>query len=308
VTKVARMTVGEALIANGYIDQATLDSALERQRQSGRRLQDELIAMGAVAERDIREVTASRMNIPFVELRKYILDPEVVGLVPPELVRRHRIVPLHRVGNKLTLATENPLDVLVLDDIQLLTGLQVRAVESSPGDIDHALEEIGASVTHASMKDPEPGAAKPGLLDALLARGLIDGEKLEKVRGRQAATGEKLGEALIASGVLTEGQLREVTSCRIPVPFLRERELLMKLGKRSQLPLDLIRRHRAIPVESTAGRLTVAMTSPLDVLALDELRAVTKLEVRAVIAEPGDIAQALAAIEAEERVSDPGDS
>jgi len=97
--------------------------------------------MRVVTERDITEVLSKQLNVPFIDLSNYIIDPAIAKLVPEHIAQRHQLIPINKVGNKLTVAMVDPLNVLALDDIQLMTGLQVKAVVATPSDVQKALQD-----------------------------------------------------------------------------------------------------------------------------------------------------------------------
>lgn len=139
--RIAKMKLGEALIANGFINQEQLKEAIARQKQTGKRLGQILIEMRVVTERDITEVLSKQLNVPFIDLSNYIIDPAIAKLIPEHIAQRHQLIPINKVGNKLTVAMVDPLNVLALDDIQLMTGLQVKAVVATPTDVQKALQD-----------------------------------------------------------------------------------------------------------------------------------------------------------------------
>jgi len=141
VQRGAKLRLGEALIANGLITQEQLKEAIARQKQSGKRLGEVLIDMHVVTERDITEVLSKQLNVPFIDLSNYIVDPAIAKLVPEHISERHQLIPINKVGNKLTVAMVDPLNILAVDDIALMTGLQVKTVVATPSDIRKALQD-----------------------------------------------------------------------------------------------------------------------------------------------------------------------
>jgi hypothetical protein len=94
--KIAKMKLGEALIANGFINQEQLKEAIARQKQTGKRLGQILIEMRVVTERDITEVLSKQLNVPFIDLSNYIIDPAIAKLVPEHIAQRHQLIPWTR--------------------------------------------------------------------------------------------------------------------------------------------------------------------------------------------------------------------
>ena len=136
-----KLRLGEALIAAGLINQEQLREAIARQKASGKRLGQVLVEMRVVTERDITEVLSKQLNVPFIDLSNYIVDPAIAKLIPDHIAERHQMIPINKVGNKLTVAMVDPLNILAIDDIALMTGLQVKTVVATPGDIQKALHE-----------------------------------------------------------------------------------------------------------------------------------------------------------------------
>lgn len=136
-----KLRLGEALIAAGLINQEQLREAIARQKSSGKRLGQVLVEMRVVTERDITEVLAKQLNVPFIDLSNYLVDQQIAKLVPDHIAERHQMVPINKVGNKLTVAMVDPLNILAIDDIALMTGLQVKTVVATPTDIQKALQD-----------------------------------------------------------------------------------------------------------------------------------------------------------------------
>ena len=141
VRRGAKLRLGEALIANGLITQEQLKEGIARQKQCGKRLGEVLIDMHIVTERDITEILSKQLNVPFIDLSNYIVDPAIAKLVPEHISERHQLIPINKVGNKLTVAMVDPLNILAIDDIALMTGLQVKTVVATPSDIRKALSD-----------------------------------------------------------------------------------------------------------------------------------------------------------------------
>jgi type II secretion system protein E len=90
---------------------------------------------GFAREEEVLPVLAETCGIPFVDLHERSLDPQVLQLLPPKLIHRRSLLPLARDNGALVVATGDPYDVNSLDELQTLTGLQVRPVLASPREI-----------------------------------------------------------------------------------------------------------------------------------------------------------------------------
>ncbi len=149
-----KLRIGDALIKEGLINEDQLRKALMLQKKTGKRLGEILIEMGAVTEKDIVMVLAKQLNVPFVNLKNYMVEPEVAKLIPENVAKQYKVVPLNKVGNKLTVAMADPLNVIAIDDIQHLTGLVVKPVIALPSEIEAAIESIyGGSKADEIMEE-----------------------------------------------------------------------------------------------------------------------------------------------------------
>lgn len=135
-----RLRIGDALLADGLITDEQLGKALELQKQSGKRLGNIFVEMGVVTENDIVSVLGKLLGIPYINLANYLIDPATVRIIPENMARRHQLIPINKVGNKLTVAMVDPLNILAIDDIQFMTGLVVKPVVATSQDINDALD------------------------------------------------------------------------------------------------------------------------------------------------------------------------
>jgi len=183
-----RIRLGEALVEEGLINQQQLERALAVHKQSGKRLGEVLVEMGLVTEEDVVQVLARQAGIPYLNLSTYIIDPVTAKIVPEHVARRYQVIPITKVGNKLTVAMVDPLNVLAIDEIQLMTGFVVKAVVATSKDIKEAIDKAYGS-TEGEMDN---------LMDDLSDIGTASAEEDEL-----DALGELGKTMLLLSGLLT---------------------------------------------------------------------------------------------------------
>jgi len=140
-----RLRLGDALLQDGLITQDQLQKALELQKSSGKRIGNVLVEMGVVTESDIVSILGKQLGIPYINLSNYLIDPATVRIIPENMSRRHQLIPINKVGNKLTVAMVDPLNILAIDDIQFMTGLVVKPVVATSQDINDALDNAYGS-------------------------------------------------------------------------------------------------------------------------------------------------------------------
>ncbi|MEZ5116910.1 MAG: ATPase, T2SS/T4P/T4SS family [Candidatus Nanopelagicales bacterium] len=141
--------------------------------------------------------------------------------------------------------------------------------------------------------------------DVLLQQGLVSREQLDDALAEQQSMGRSLGKVLVERGILTESQLVSALAAQIGMRFVDLTEATIDGAALTKIPGSVARRHTAIPIGFEEGKLLVAMADPANVFAIDDLRAMSGMDVRAVVSTRSDI---LAAIDRNYRVdSEMGD-
>ncbi|HAE39652.1 MAG TPA: type IV-A pilus assembly ATPase PilB [Candidatus Riflebacteria bacterium] len=163
-----KLRLGDALIQEGLINEEQLQQALSLQKKSGKRLGAVLVEMHLVTEQDIVQILSKQLRIPFIDLSNYLIDPVIAKLVPEHIAKRHMLIPINKVGNKLTVAMVDPLNIIAIDDIQLMTALMVKPVVATHTDINKALQDAYGAV-----------AQQDKLMDDLEDIGHADDEDLD---------------------------------------------------------------------------------------------------------------------------------
>ena len=130
------MGLGEVLIEMGAITRATLEGALQRQREEGGKLGEILVGMGSLSPEVMGDGLARRLGVPRARLSGGV-DPAILDLLDERSRRRYRVVPLAiDPTGALLLATADPTDVLTLDDLRMLVGRDVRPALALEGELD----------------------------------------------------------------------------------------------------------------------------------------------------------------------------
>lgn len=153
-----RMKLGELLLEGKLIDQPTLDRALATQRTRGGRLGAVLVEMGAIAEETLAKYLGRRLGLEWVNLTHAAIPPETLRRLSPELALHHRVLPIryNEEGNRRTLyvATADPTNVAVIDELRFATGCNVRFVIALGSQLEEALAR-----SYGEVAPPEQGAA-----------------------------------------------------------------------------------------------------------------------------------------------------
>jgi len=132
----------ELLFSKGLVTPSQIEKAKEESKKTGFSLERSLEKMGFITEEDITGIVAESMNVLAVNVDDYLIDSEVTKLVPEEAARRHKVMPLFKIGNTLTLAMVNPKDIMAIDEIRMKSKVSlVEPVYSAEKSIIKAIDQ-----------------------------------------------------------------------------------------------------------------------------------------------------------------------
>lgn len=130
-------------------------------------------------------------------------------------------------------------------------------------------------------------------VDILLEDGLVTEEQLVAAFEIHELEGRPLGAVLVDQGLLTESQLVSALAEQIGLTFVDLGESPVDATAVAKLPAGICRRHNVLPIGYDGGKLVVAMADPGNVVALDDIRQITRMEIRPVVATRDDITTAI---------------
>jgi type IV pilus assembly protein PilB len=126
-----------------------------------------------------------------------------------------------------------------------------------------------------------------------LAAGLVTEDQLMLALDEQKRSGERLGRILVDNRIITEGQLVRALALHYGIDFVDLDETFIDPSSARRVKDTFARRYQALPIAMDGDVLVVAMANPSDVLALDDIRSLTGCDLRAVMAEPGQLHRAI---------------
>lgn len=140
-----RIRIGDVLLERGLITEEQLTEALAEQKNRQSLLGETIVALGFVTQQQLIDVLCDQLKVEYVDLRKYDVDMSVVELIPEAEARKSRMVPIahSKIGaNTLLVAMADPMDINAIDDVSIITGMQVEPVLSTSEDIEFLLDKI----------------------------------------------------------------------------------------------------------------------------------------------------------------------
>lgn len=115
--KAKRLRLGDLLVAQQLITPDQLESALQEQKTSGLKLGRALIELGYVEENTLLNLLSKQLDYPFIELKQFRFDRDVVQQLPETVARRYRVLILKDEADGVLLGMSDPTDIFCLDDI-----------------------------------------------------------------------------------------------------------------------------------------------------------------------------------------------
>ena len=129
------------MIGLGVITTDQFKKASQEQKQKGERLEQAIVRLGYAKEELALQCLADYFNLPYVDLDTYLIDEKIVKTISEELARRHTLIPLFKIGNALTVAMTNPLNLLALDEVRNKVKTDVEIAISTEKKIKKAIEQ-----------------------------------------------------------------------------------------------------------------------------------------------------------------------
>ena len=136
-----KRSLGETLVEEGIISREQLTQAQEEEKRSGQHLRKVVVRMGLIEEEDLVELLSDKLNVPRIELGNYLIDPKIVELVPEPLARKYDLMPVFKIGNRLTCAMVDPWNVFALDELRMKTNFTIEPAVATEAEIRRSLDE-----------------------------------------------------------------------------------------------------------------------------------------------------------------------
>ncbi len=186
------------LLDSGLVSRAQIEDA-SKGAKSGESVGDALVSLGAISDDDLRRVEAAVLGIPFVNLERERIDPDILSLIPEPVARTHNIVAFKRDGDSLQVAMLDTDDLAAIDFIRKKTHLKImprltgrdsmrsvlvqyqKSLKAEFGDIiareAQSLEAVGTggAMSEEDLKQAAEHLPIVRIVDALLRHAIIQG-------------------------------------------------------------------------------------------------------------------------------------
>jgi hypothetical protein len=134
--------LSDVIVELEFASRETVEQAVRAARSPGSTVARVLVEMGAITEEQLARATAERYGIDYVDLSGFDVDAAAANLIKPTAARRYRAVPIAYVGKRLLVAMADPADALGVNDIAVMTKLEVRPAVAARPALEALLETL----------------------------------------------------------------------------------------------------------------------------------------------------------------------
>lgn len=133
--------IGDYLVRQELLSQEQLMKVLEAQKESNgsKMFGDVVVELGFMSEVNFTKALAGKMRVQYVDLDTVEISSEAVNKVPEALARKHTIIAIAITGKRLTVATNDPVNFIVFEEIKVTTGMDCIPVLATKTAINKAI-------------------------------------------------------------------------------------------------------------------------------------------------------------------------
>jgi type IV pilus assembly protein PilB len=183
----AQKRLGEIMIQAKWIDEEKLNKALKFQQQQGCLIGEALIKLHYATEEQVAQALAKQLGIPYASKENQILNPEktqgLEKMIPEKFARENAVVPLFVENNMLVVAMADPTNIMMLDNIKLVSGMEIQTFISTKAQILKVIDLFYQGQTNLidrvlDKAVAEGGKAETSDSDVITADGKLDLDKV----------------------------------------------------------------------------------------------------------------------------------
>jgi type IV pilus assembly protein PilB len=153
--------LGQLLCEKSYLDESSLEIGLSEQKIEHRPLGQILLKLSYITQPQLNEILALQVGIEKIDLTNISIPPEIIKLVPAELVSKHSILPLRHENGRLVVAMTDPFRPQVIEDLRLVTGHSVRRYYAEPVQMENSILKFYGSNVARMLDNLVPAEQRP---------------------------------------------------------------------------------------------------------------------------------------------------
>src|SRR5688572_3096458 len=243
--------IADVLIEDGLLLPSQLEEAVSVQQKEGGRLLKILTDKQFVTDQDMTVSMGRCLNTPLINLAKLRVPEEIMSLVPRDMAKANKLVPIARLNGKLFVAMADPTNVLAVDDVKRRVQLDVVpmiATEKSVSDALAGVHHGGAKMAEVLKQVAEDAAAAAGDVE-------VETKKRDEIDLDQLATDSEDAPVIKIVNLILVQAVKEKASDIHVEPFQKTLKLRYRIDG------------ELIAAESPPKALQLAITSRIKILA-----------------------------------------
>lgn len=152
-----KLRLGDVLVNSGVITAEDLQKGLELQKGSGRKLGETLVDEGVATEENIAKALSNQLQYDMVDLQNVEIPEEILNLVPANVLKKYQMLPFEFSPdnmNVLRVAMSDPMDMAAMDDVNIITNLQVEPVVATTRSVMLAIDRYyGQAEVNSALEE-----------------------------------------------------------------------------------------------------------------------------------------------------------
>lgn len=151
-----KIRMGDLLVAAGAITEDELQQALALQKEKGTRLGRTLLESGLISQELLIATLTQQLGVEFIDLKGVKLEDDTLQLIPEDIILKYKVLPIgfdENNPNLLKVAMSDPMDIIAIDDLSIITGAQIEAMLAMEEDLDDAIAKFYGN--HQAMEAAE---------------------------------------------------------------------------------------------------------------------------------------------------------
>jgi len=145
MSRTIRKRLGKILMERNIIIEQQLNEALKIQELKGGFLGQILVSLGYATEEQVVNALTSQFGFPYLPLKNYEIDPNILKLIPESIIRHYHLIPIDKMDNIIVLAMADPLNDAAIEDVKIATNSNVRIFVSGGEDIEDTINRYFGS-------------------------------------------------------------------------------------------------------------------------------------------------------------------
>ncbi|MBI3615503.1 MAG: hypothetical protein HY211_03185 [Candidatus Omnitrophica bacterium] len=138
--KLITKLIGELLVERKVVTPDQVAEALKLQEKRGGLLGQILVNLGYASEEAVAQALTLQYGFPYLPLKRYTIDGDLLRLIPENVARQYCLVPVDRIGDTVTVAMADPLNMKAVEDIEMISHCTVQVFVATISDVMEAIQ------------------------------------------------------------------------------------------------------------------------------------------------------------------------